>query len=65
MILLFMAEKHISYMSSYLFFAQFYEKIYHLQILQKERMIDESYLHSIWKMTKFDFLFFSNLNESS
>ena len=24
-------------------------------------MIDESYLHSIWRMTKFDFLFLSNI----
>ena len=36
-----------------------------LQILQKPRMIYESYLHSIGKMTKFDFLLFSNLSESS
>ena len=28
-------------------------------------MIYESYLHSIGKMTKFDFLLFSNLSESS
>ena len=36
-----------------------------LQILQKPRMIYEPYLHGIGKMTKFDFLLFSNLSESS
>ena len=36
-----------------------------LRILQKPRIIYESYLHSIGEITKLDFLLFSNLSESS